>query len=384
MTERQLPRRLGLPMLVAFAVVALASVACSNIAGPKGWASPVAEGDLLLISHRDELTAWEREDGLLKEQWIFPFADSDIDVDALYGTPAILDGVVYVPGYDGRVYALELESGQPLWAGGFDTKSKVIGGIVAADGAVYFGSDAGMIYALDAGAASGRLRDSWLEPFEVGRGVWSRPALSGGVLYVTALDGSLYAIDSATGTEIWSFPTDAGIASGAVVSGAAGLVYFGGFDSHLRAVDVDRGTEVWSVKADNWFWTRPLLAKGVVYAGSLDGKVYAVNAADGSSVWPEPYDAGEPIRSAPLVFEDQLIVADTNGGVHAINLEDGSAAASPLELESDVFADMLLVAGSESGNGSAGMELLVVTTDGELIRIDPTDLRILGLPQPLD
>ena len=364
-TAPQVSGRLASLALLVLAVSGILLTACTSVASPKGWASPVQSDDLLLISHRDDLFALDPE--TLIPRWAFPTASDDIDPEALYGTPAVMGDTVFVPTYEGSLYALDIENGQLLPGWPFETDGPLIGGVAVASDTVYFGSDDGNVYALNATTGVER----WAQPFETGEAVWSTPALAGDTLYVTSLDGKLYAINAATGSERWSFSTDAGIASPPVVNQGAGLVYIGGLDSKLRAIDLETHEERWSLEADNWFWTEPLLAAGSIFAGSLDGNVYAINAVSGEARWPQPFSAGEPVRAAPIVVGDTLIVIDREGNVHGVDMENGSRTLGPTALESDVFSDPLLrrFAGSD--------EIIVVTTDGELVSIDPATLRVL-------
>ena len=49
--------------------------------------------------------------------------------------------------------------------------------------------------------------------------LWGAPVLEDGVLYVTSLDGNLYALDSATCNVIWTFNGAKGLATTPVISG---------------------------------------------------------------------------------------------------------------------------------------------------------------------
>lgn len=381
MTEQHSPRRsLALP-LVGLVLLAVLASACARIASPEGWASPVlvpgddAESEeLLLVAYRDNLSAW-KADGL-SQKWAFPPPDSDdeVDVRALYGTPAATDDTILVPAWDddedGTLYALERDTGAVRWK--FQTDGPLIGGVTVSDGTVYFGSSDGNVYAVDIESGDQR----W-QPFETDKEVWARPTVAGGTLYVTSLDGRLYALDPDNGNLRWAFQTDAGIASPPVVDEEAGLVYVGGFDNLLRAIDVNTHEERWSVQADNWFWTRPLLADGVLYAGSLDGSVYAVDVETGDFRWVRPFETDAPLRAAPLIVAGVLFVVDREGVVHAIDPESGTQAIDfPLDLDVDVLSDPLVIQIPGDDDEDPTEEFLVVSTDGDVIRIDPMTLQI--------
>lgn len=383
MTEYHPPRRSFALVIVALIALAVLASACTGVATPEGWASPILvlgddpeQEDLLLVAHRDLLIALDA-DGL-SPQWAFPpdEDDEDIDVRALYGTPATLGELVFMPAWDedgnGTLYALKRETGELDWSR--ETDGPLIGGVTVFQDTVYFGSSDGNVYALD--AESGDLR--W-PPFETGKEIWSAPTLAGDTLFVTSLDGKLYALDPENGNLRWAFKTDAGIASPPVVDEEAGLVYVGGFDSQMRAIDLETHEERWSVQADNWFWARPLIAEGVLYAGSLDGNVYAVDVESGDLLWAQPFETDAPVRAAPLIAGGVLIVIDRDGKVYGIDPDSGfSAFGSPLLLDADVLADPL-VQRIESSDGEAVVdeEVLVVTTKGEVVRIDPTTLRTI-------
>jgi len=74
---------------------------------------------------------------------------------------------------------------------------------------------------------------------------------------------------------------------------------------------------------------------------------------------------------------DALIVFDKDGNVYAIDPSDGSAAADkPGELGADVLADPLVRTRTDGDAGSTA-EIVVTTTDGGLVRIDPKTLDVI-------
>lgn len=357
--------------ITGVALLALIGIACGAVAKPEGWASPALGDDLVLVSHKDELFALNAE--TLDPEWAFPGATGDKDIDpvALYGAPVRMNGTVFVPTYDGKLYAIDATNGTLVWQEPFETDGPLIGGVTASADTVYFGSDDGNVYAVDVDTGIER----W--SFKTDDSIWSTPRLAGRALYVTSQDGRLYALDT-NGNELWSFKTGAGIVASPVVDEAAGLVYVGGIDARLRAIDLETHEEQWSVKAGNWFWADPHVSKGVVYAGSLDKKVYAVDAATGERPWPEAFSAESSVRSKVAIVDDDLLVFDRDGRVYQLDPATGEPKSqAPLELGGDVLSDPLVVAGETP----ADSEVLVVTTDGELVRIDPETLTVIGRQQ---
>ena len=354
--------RLGWLWLALLTGLGFAAISCGSVAKPSGWTSPVVANDLLLVAHKDKLYALDPD--TLAEKWRFPGPeDKKIKATALYGALGATETAIFVAGYSGKLYTVDAATGIGAEQA-FDAGGPLVGGVTIDNETVYFGSSDGRLYALD--AATGKER--W-KPFKAGNEIWSTPVVDGGTVYVTSLDGRLYAIDEATGAEQWSYKTAAGVASSPVVDRDAGLVYVGGFDSRLRAIDLKTHEQSWQVEANNWFWTRPLVADGVVYAGSLDKNVYAVEAASGDAHWARPFATSAPVHAAPVMAGGKLIVVDRKGHVFALSPEDGTMApAEALELGADVLADPLA---QPDGN------VIIVTTGGDVVRIDPATLTIV-------
>src|SRR4030042_1976176 len=71
----------------------------------------------------------------------------------------------------------------------------------------------------------------WSRPFAADAAVTSTPVVVDGKLYVGALNERLYALDAATGELQWSFSGDDWIWTRAAVS--AGVVYVGNLGGHV-------------------------------------------------------------------------------------------------------------------------------------------------------
>ena len=140
--------------------------------------------------------------------------------------PAVIVDGVYYFSPDHYLYALDAATGEILWS--YEADAMINTRPLVADGVVYAGSEAGSFYAWD--AASG-------DP------IWSHqtvdwaldsPAVADGILYAESTDGNLRALDAASGETIWSFQKGyfGGIPSYTVTGG---VVYVGALDGSVYA-----------------------------------------------------------------------------------------------------------------------------------------------------
>jgi outer membrane protein assembly factor BamB len=118
-------------------------------------------------------------------------------------------------------------------------------------------------------------------------GIRSSPALADGALFFGSEDGHFYSVDAETGQENWSLAIERSkqqrgispVDSSPAVAG--GVVYFGSLGNHLYAVDTKSGQEKWRFRTEGGVFSSPLIADGVAYVGSWDWNVYAVDTATG-------------------------------------------------------------------------------------------------------
>ena len=177
------------------------------------------------------------------------------------------------------------------------------------NGAVYFGSGDGNVYALD--AATGTLK--W--KFHTGDVVHASPAIADGTLFIGSWDSYFYALDAATGKEKWRFKTgedheianQVGIQSSAAV--ADGTVYFGCRDSNLYALDAATGQKKWSFNnKGSWVVGSPAVRDGKLYFATSDSAMlYELDAKAGTPIFSLNF------KHWPTVFVSRA------GGQHALH-----------------------------------------------------------------
>jgi len=309
-------------ILLAILLLGVLATGCDLQSQPKGWSGGVlANGTLFLGSVEGKLVAVDVSshnrlwaDVRLKTRKpasTFGCAAPAATV-AIYGTPTVSGGLVYVGGYNGKLYAFDAASGNEEWT--YPPEKylwSIVGGPVVSQGKVFFGCSNGRLYALDADTGD----KQW--EFETGGKVWATPAIHGDTLYIGSFDKKLYAIDITTGKKTWEYETEGVIVATPLVDN--GTVYVGSFDRYFYALDAATGSLKWrsSVEAGNWFWAKPVAANGVIYAGCLDHKVYALDAKNGSKT--AEFDLGSPVVSSPVLIGNTVILAAEAGKVYSLD-----------------------------------------------------------------
>jgi len=149
----------------------------------------------------------------------------------------------------------------------------------------------------------GRLTVQWI--FQTGaRGQFEcTPLVVDGIMYVTAQDDVVYALDARTGRPIWHYQRSLGekipLCCGRVNRGVALLgdkVFLATLDAHVEALDAKTGNVIWDVKAADYrdgysFTLAPLAIKDKIIVGSSGGDfgargfIDAYEAENGKRAW---------------------------------------------------------------------------------------------------
>jgi outer membrane protein assembly factor BamB len=153
----------------------------------------------------------------------------------------------------------------------FKTGDSISSSPAVVNGVVYFGSEDGYLYAVNADTDTGEIK--WR--FKTGDSISSSPAVVNGVVYVGSLDGYLYAVNADTGEMEWRFNTGNFVRSSPAV--VNGVVYVGSYNHYLYAVNADTGKMEWRFKTGSSIYSSPVVVNGVVYVGSDDGYLYALH-----------------------------------------------------------------------------------------------------------
>jgi outer membrane protein assembly factor BamB len=284
--------------------------------------------------------------------------------------PMVEGARVYAAGRNGRVHALDLETGRGQWT--TDTRLNLSAGPAVGHGMVIVGSSSGLIIALDAADGAERWRS------QLSGEVLAKPALSASVVVVRTVDGRLRGLAADNGRELWMVEHQPprlslrGTASPVVV----GNVVVAGFDTgRIGAYSLRDGEPLWenilaigrgrteverladinatpyvigqdiyavsyrgrlanlALETGRILWTTEMSSYNglsvdwtTVYVTEANGELVAVNRSSGAELWRQ--DALRMRRlTAPTPIGESVVVGDFEGWLHWLDAVTGTIQA---------------------------------------------------------
>ncbi len=259
--------------------------------------------------------------------WTYPTGD------VVYPSPVVADGYVFIPSYDGTLYAIDEYTGSLIWS--FPTGGNIFGSPAVANGIVYVPSKNGYMYALNeaTGSVVWKLPSVNLAP------ITSSPVIANSTLfYGTFFGGSyaaVFAVDAQTGSKVWEYDLTSFTVN---VNGAAsvsnGRVFIGGglpSNGYIFALNETGNSGTGTTKL-LWSYntgvttsvsTAPVAAYGNVYVGLDSTKFIALNQATGGLVWSFNTPGGSN-ATTPVVYNGVVYFGTGAGIVYALNATTGS------------------------------------------------------------
>jgi len=254
-------------------------------------------GDLYCIDASDGATIWNRT------------IEPNPGYYGVASSPLIHNSMVYmVSSSDGRLHAVDFD-GAEQWnysaSGSSDWYMST-----ATDGSKLFFGGGNAMNCVDIAMQT----EEWT--FDVGSKVTTTPAVCDGVVYFATgkNEKNLYAVDIATGAEVWSRYLYGSLSSPAI---SGGRLYIGDKDLRINCFDASDGSEVWNRTLGGACLSSPVVANGMVYvtANYDQGTVYGFDADTGDLIW--TYDTGNWNMAQPAISDGTLFVGSDSGYLYA-------------------------------------------------------------------
>ena len=276
--------------------------------------------------------------------------------DGFQGSPVIAGQTVYIGNVEGRLYALDLASGNKKW----EYKA---GGIISASpayraGAVYVGDSAGTFHCIDAATGKRRWTIANLKQIasaanfapgkilfgsydhhlycvtEDGKIAWQfktkekmygTPAIVGDRVLVGGCDKNLYVIDLNTGQQVSTIDMGGHVAASAALSGDH--LFLGNMDGDFLAVDWKKGSTLWRFegKRGAGFHSSAAVTDDLVLAGCRDKVFRAFDRRTGKEVW--SFATRGKVDGSPVVVGQRVVVGSLDGHLYILDLARGTELA---------------------------------------------------------
>ncbi len=312
---------------------------------------PSSDGSRIYAASQDgKVVALNPETG--REQWT-----ADLDTDLSAG-PAAAEGAVVVASKDGDVILLDAQSGEEQWRA-------FIGGETLAhplikDDSIVVQSIDNRLQALSRFDGRQRWSIEQTMPALTMRGA-SSPLLVGTLVVAGFDNGRLLAVDAETGDVVWdsllALPTGrSDLDRLSDIDGAIAVVgqdvYAAGYQGRIAAIAAESGQIMWQreesshvgVAAD---WNR-------VYTARTDGEVIAMSRGTGAEAWRTDATLRRD-PTLPVPFQNTVVVGDFEGYLHFFSNFDGSTVARVRFGRDAITSDPIVVANRlyvQSDNGS--------------------------------
>ncbi|MBA2284902.1 MAG: PQQ-binding-like beta-propeller repeat protein [Ktedonobacteraceae bacterium] len=134
-------------------------------------------------------------------------------------------------------------------------------------------------------------------------------------------DAVLSVFKTSDGTLLWHYHYTASEVSFGIPVIDHNLIYIQGQDGSIKAVSTDTGAQVWRYKSEKYGLWGAFSQDGVVYTSVADGSIKALRADTGALLW--HYNNGEIVSRSPREIGGVVYIKTNVGTIDAVQARDG-------------------------------------------------------------
>ena len=260
--------------------------ALNNVTGAEVWqqpfdqpadriiGSPVVTGDTILVPSADGyLYAIDLATG--KPVWREPFQAQK----AIWSAPVVDGERILFASLDHHVYALDISSGKELWRSD-ELESAIVDSPTLVDDLLLVSTFGGKLFALN--AQNGHL--AWREPYTTTGWLWGKPVADDGVAYFGDASGVVNAVNLSNGKKLWSDTLDEMVVASPVIFD--GKVFFVTRPGKVYAYEADSGNSLWTtnLNLEGELLSDPVIAGDMLWLPVISNEclVYEIDIDSGA------------------------------------------------------------------------------------------------------
>jgi outer membrane protein assembly factor BamB len=317
--------------LCSISIVALLLVfmmsGCTTAGLSTSWPGVNVAPELSYVAFGNYVYAVKNSDGSLA--WRFPQEQKKDMV--FYAAPAYENDLVVVGDYNNWLFGVNATTGQQSWTF-TEAKDKYVASPLMEKNSIYAPNADGHLYTLD-------LNGKLLWRFKTGKANWAKPVSDGTNLYFGSMDHFVYALKlNYTQEEIgadengkriaiqkplWSADLKTAIFADPVLSDKS-ILFAGTLGGELFAVDTASGKVLWSYPTSGkigGIWSSPVLVGDIVMIGDQLGKIYALDVKTGVEVWKSPIESGAAVIGGGTALTDKAAFVTAGGKFMILDLD---------------------------------------------------------------
>ena len=233
--------------------------------------------------------------------------------------PVLNKNNLYIIDVNGVLYSISVDKGVIAWKNRIDGQLIFNSSPLFIDDYIYFATTVGVIYSFTQQGS---------ERYKRG--------ISGGVFssldYYSKKDFLIAGTDQSkvlflkrsNGDEIWNFSTESRIAnSSPSVSG--NLLYVPTIDGTLYCISIDNSREIWRYKSESPLSTKPLVIDDVLLFGNSSGSLTALNSNTGSELW-NKYISSSPVNQ-PFLSSGGIMYVTAGNTLYSFSIPTAGTVA---------------------------------------------------------
>jgi outer membrane protein assembly factor BamB len=301
----------------------------------------------------------------------------------LINAPVAAEDKVFAMDVEGRVSALNLNSGALIWemdsSPAHGMTQPISGGLCYHEGSLYVTTAGAELIKLDAKTGAVLWKATVSAP------VRASPTVIDGRIFVVSINNQLEVFSEDSGTILWShhgITEAAGLLGGAKVAVQGGAVVVPYTSGEVFALRADTGYPLWnemlsvfnrvdSVSSLAHIKARPVIDQGLVVLMSHAGRITALQLRDGKALWSK--DVGgtrTPAVSGGFIFfvtNDQDLVCMTLKEGRILWIKQLPQYKKEEKLSNVLWAGPILAGNRLVLSGSNGDAIFVSTQDGQVM-----------------